>query len=234
VHGHTGPNGASCCGPQARLAGPNIFASSKDIAFALYSPWGTLSFAMRNPARKTSGKTALKIVFYSLPFLLFLANFTEPRGHVSAAASAPTGSVSAIGAAGPTPIRVTVWKGRRSEAAGLTRFPGGPVHYPVDVPSAREVKAYVRARAEQRGVDPQLALWIVKHESSFNPRAKGDGEASRGLWQISRVYHPEVSDAEAFSVSSSTEWSLGRIRAGRINEWSSYRNCRALYQNCPY
>lgn len=190
---------------------------------------------MRNPARKTSGKTTLKIMFYSLPFLLFLANFTEPRGHVAAAPSAPGPSTSGANAAtAMEPTKLTILKNHRSEVAGLTRFPGGPVHYPLNVPSAREVKAYVQARAEQRGVDPQLALWIVKHESSFNPRAKGDGEASRGLWQISRVYHPEVSDDEAFSVRSSTEWSLGRIRAGKVNEWSSYRNCRELYQNCPY
>lgn len=190
---------------------------------------------MRNPARKTSGKTALKIVFYSLPFLLFLANFTEPRGRVAAAPSAPRPSTSAASSAtAMEQTKLTILKSHRSEVAGLTRFPGGPVHYPADAPSPRAVKAYVRARAEQRGVDPQLALWIVKHESSFNPRARGDGEASRGLWQISRVYHPEVTDAEAYSVSSSTEWSLGRIRAGKVNEWSSYRNCRTLYQNCPY
>ena len=190
---------------------------------------------MRNSAKKTSAKTALKITFYSLPFLLFLANFTEPRRRVVAAPSAPTLTATAAGAATASePSKVTVLKSHRSEVAGLTRFPGGPLHYPADAPSAREVKAYVRARAEQRGVDPQLALWIVKHESSFNPQAKGDGEASRGLWQISRVYHPEVTDEEAYGVRTSTDWSLGRIRAGKVNEWSSYRNCKTLYQDCPY
>ena len=192
---------------------------------------------MRNPARETSGKTAFKVTLYSLPFLLFLANFTEPRGRVAAAPDATNFSVPASRSTGSgfhaEPARVTVHKTGHGEADGLTRFPGGPVHYPVDAPSVREVKTYVRTRAVQRGVDPQLALWIVQHESSFNPRAKGDGEASRGLWQISRVYHPEVTDAQAFSVRSSTEWSLGQIRAGKVNEWSSYRNCRALYGECP-
>jgi len=191
---------------------------------------------MRNPPRTTSNKTALKIAFYSLPFLLFLGNFTEPRGRVSAAPSAPNISAARVAVA-PAPIRVTILESHRTELPGLTRFPGGPVHYPTNYPNGvatrREVKAYVQAEAEQRGVDPKLALWIVKHESSFNPRAKGDGEASRGLWQISKVYHPEVSDAEAFSVRSSTEWSLGRIRAGKVNEWSSYRNCKTLYGECP-
>jgi hypothetical protein len=84
------------------------------------------------------------------------------------------------------------------------------------------------------GVNPKLALWIVKHESQFNPRAKGDGEASRGLWQISKIYHPEVSDAVAFNVTSSTKWSLKRIRSGKAKEWSTYRLCRTLYEDCPF
>jgi transglycosylase-like protein with SLT domain len=186
---------------------------------------------MRNPAIKT----AFKITFYSLPFLLFLANFTEPRGHVAAAPSARAPNISGLPGRADTsePVRLTILKRPRTQPAGLTRFPGGPVHYPTNVPNILEVKAYVRRQAEQQGVDPQLALWIVKHESSFNPRAKGDGESSRGLWQISKVYHPEVSDAQAFSVTSSTQWSLGRIRAGKVNEWSSYRNCRTLYGECP-
>ena len=101
-------------------------------------------------------------------------------------------------------------------------------------PTAREVKAYVQRQALEYGVDPHLALWIVKHESQFNPRAKGDGEASRGLWQISRIYHPEVSDAVAFNVASSTEWSLERIRSGKAYEWSTYRFCKTLYEDCPF
>jgi hypothetical protein len=185
---------------------------------------------MRSPANKA----LLKIAFYSLPFFLFLANFTEPRGRVSAAPSAPAPSASVNSGIAKPPVGATVFKSHRTELIGLTRFPGGPVHYPAAVPSTREVKAYVRAQAYEQGVDPNLALWIVKHESSFNPRAKGDGEASRGLWQISKIYHPEVTDDEAYSVTSSTEWSLGRIRSGKVNEWSSYRNCRALYGDCPY
>jgi hypothetical protein len=185
---------------------------------------------MRSPACKM----LLKLTFYSLPLVAFLANFTEPRGRVSAAPSAANVSLPASAVAVSTPVRVTILKGHRSEAAGLTRFPGGPVHFPAAVPTVREVKAYVQSEAAQHGVDPQLALWIVKHESSFNPRARGDGEASRGLWQISKIYHPEVTDAMAFDVRSSTEWSLGRIRSGNVNEWSSYRNCRTLYQNCPF
>jgi hypothetical protein len=176
---------------------------------------------MRNPLVKS----LLRLTFYSLPFLAFCANFTETRGRVSASSNTP--AVSA-------PVKMTIFKSHRPEIAGLTRFPGGPVGFPRSVETAQAVKAYVRTQALERGVDPKLALWIVKHESSFNPRAKGDGEASRGLWQISRIYHPEVPDAVAFNVASSTEWSLDRIRSGKVQEWSTYRFCRDLYEDCPF
>ena len=211
---------------RARKAGRSPRAGKcQNNAFALCSPYYILR-RMRHPAIKT----LLKLTFYSLPLMAFFANFTEsrPSGAPREVATAPSATVV------PTRTKITVLKPRRSEREGLTRFPVGPVHYPVDVPSVQEVKAYVRTEAVQRGVDPKLALWIVKHESSFNPRARGDGEASRGLWQISRIYHPEVTDAAAFDVRSSTEWSLGRIRSGNVNEWSSYRNCRSLYNDCPY
>lgn len=170
-------------------------------------------------------KKLLRLTFYFLPFILFLANFTEPRAEVVPSRSPRTSSL---------PLKLTIYKSHHGQATGASHLAAGPAVFTGSKPSAQEVKAYVRTQAVEHGVDPQLALWIVKHESSYNPRAKGDGEASRGLWQISKIYHPEVSDEQAFGVASSTEWSLGRIRDGRVNEWSSYRNCRALYANCPY
>ena len=170
-------------------------------------------------------KSLLKFTFYSLPLIAFLANFTEPRAGVSASTRAP--SLSA-------PAKVVIYKGSREQAAVSLRTSGAAFPPQPNRPSTQQVKAYVRTEAVEYGVNPNLALWIVKHESSFNPQAKGDGEASRGLWQISKVYHPEVSDAAAFSVTSSTEWSLERIREGKASEWATYRYCRTLYKDCPF
>src|SRR4029077_18902259 len=124
------------------------------------------------------------------------------------------------------PLKVTIYKSQRTQFADRSQNPDDPFRLQGGKPNTGVIKAYLRTEAMEYGVDPFLALWIVKHESSFNPRAKGDGEASRGLWQISKIYHPEVSDAMAFNVASSTEWSLDRIRSGKVNEWSSYRNCK--------
>jgi hypothetical protein len=170
-------------------------------------------------------KKLLWLTFYSLPVIAFAAHGTEPRAQVVSHQSAEHLSL---------PVKVTIYKSHRAQLASLARLPANPLNLQSDKPSALEVKAYVQTQATEYGVNPKLALWIVKHESEFNPRAKGDGEASRGLWQISKIYHPEVSDAVAFNVASSTEWSLERIRSGKVNEWSTYRFCRTLYEDCPF
>jgi hypothetical protein len=177
----------------------------------------------------TAIKKLLWLTFYSLPVIAFAANFTEPRAEaVSPHVSSKQTQTSSL------PIKVIIYKRRQGEFADIHRVSVDPGKLASNGPTALEVKAYVQTQALEHGVNPRLALWIVKHESQFNPRAKGDGEASRGLWQISRIYHPEVSDSEAFSVRSSTQWSLERIRAGKVNEWSTYRFCRTLYQDCPF
>jgi len=173
----------------------------------------------------TTIKKLLWLTFYSLPLLAFAAHGTEPRTQIVSAASAQNFAL---------PVKVTVYKSYRAQLTGQSRIPANPLKLQGDRSNPQEVKAYVQTEAVEHGVNPTLALWIVKHESEFNPRAKGDGEASRGLWQISRIYHPEVSDAMAFNVASSTQWSLERIRSGKANEWSTYRFCRTLYEDCPF
>ena len=170
-------------------------------------------------------KKLLWLTFYSLPLLAFAAHGTEPRARVVSPQRTQNFTL---------PAKVTIYKSHRALFGSPSRIPANPLKLQSDRPTALDVKAYVRTQAVEYGVNPNLALWIVKHESQFNPRAKGDGEASRGLWQISKIYHPEVSDAMAFNVASSTEWSLERIRSGKVNEWSTYRFCRTLYEDCPF
>jgi hypothetical protein len=170
-------------------------------------------------------KKLLWLTFYSLPLIVFAARGSEPRAQV----------ISPQGVQSPSlPLKVTIYKSFRMQLANLSGNPANPPRLTGDRTNAQAVKAYVQNQAVEYGVNPKLALWIVRHESEFNPHAKGDGEASRGLWQISKIYHPEVSDAMAFNVASSTEWSLERIRSGKASEWSTYRFCRTLYQDCPF
>jgi hypothetical protein len=96
------------------------------------------------------------------------------------------------------------------------------------------VRAYVQSAARASGVNPHVAEWIVSHESRHHPEATGDGGESRGLWQINKAWHPEVSDACAYDVTCSTDWSLERIRAGYVDEWSTWKYCRTKFEDCPF
>ncbi|MBZ5659334.1 MAG: transglycosylase SLT domain-containing protein [Acidobacteriia bacterium] len=96
------------------------------------------------------------------------------------------------------------------------------------------VRAYVQNAARTSGVNPRIAEWIVAHESRHHPEATGDGGESRGLWQINKEWHPEVSDACAYNVRCSTDWSLERIRDGYADEWSTWKYCREKFEDCPF
>jgi hypothetical protein len=96
------------------------------------------------------------------------------------------------------------------------------------------IRAYIEGAAKTTGVDPQVAEWIVTHESSHHPEATGDGGDSRGLWQINKEWHPEVSDACAYNVTCSTDWSLERIHAGHVDEWSTWKYCKQRFADCPF
>lgn len=96
------------------------------------------------------------------------------------------------------------------------------------------IRAYVEGAAKTRGVNPEVAEWIVAHESGHRPGATGDGGESRGLWQINKAWHPEVSDACAYNVTCSTDWSLERIRAGHTDEWSTWKYCKERFEDCPF
>jgi len=81
-------------------------------------------------------------------------------------------------------------------------------------------------------VNPDMAMFIAEKESRFNPRAIGDRHLtckrtgmpirSRGIWQINDCANPEVSDAEAFSVVSSTLWAMPRLKE-KPWIWSVYK-----------
>jgi hypothetical protein len=97
---------------------------------------------------------------------------------------------------------------------------------------------YVAHQAAKVGLDAELTVCIAEHESRFRPDALGDShltcpmtgepQRSRGLFQISDCWHPEVSDEVAFSITSSTEWALDRMQQGYAHEWSTYDRCKRL------
>ena len=112
---------------------------------------------------------------------------------------------------------------------------------------AEITKNYVYASALANGIDPEMAIWITRHESNFQtdvigdtdkkcPKGinKGKTQRARGLWQINDCYWPKISDAFAFSISSSTEWAMKQIKKNP-NIWSVWRFCHEWFsETCSF
>lgn len=94
------------------------------------------------------------------------------------------------------------------------------------------IRNYIIEQSKIYGVDETQALFIVEHESKFNPQAIGDDGQSIGLWQISKKWHPEVGEKCSTDFRCSTLWSIKRIKQGYINEWSAWRLRCKLYKKC--
>ena len=70
-----------------------------------------------------------------------------------------------------------------------------------------------------------LLIRLAEGESQFNPNAIGDGfYRSRGIFQISEFYWPEVSDECAFNVDCSTRWTINKLKEGQGCLWSVYKD----------
>ena len=76
---------------------------------------------------------------------------------------------------------------------------------------------------EQDFIDEDLLVNIAYCESSFRKDIRGDNGHSRGLFQINDIAYPEITDAQAFSISWSTNWAIDRIKAGQ--EYKEWKNC---------
>ncbi|MDE2105388.1 MAG: hypothetical protein KGL39_49635 [Patescibacteria group bacterium] len=92
---------------------------------------------------------------------------------------------------------------------------------------------YVREQAVKAGLNPNILLFILAHESQNGVNMRGDDGQSRGYWMISKIWHPEVSTACADDLKCSTAWTIKRILAGYINEWSTWKYRCAWYKDAP-
>lgn len=84
--------------------------------------------------------------------------------------------------------------------------------------SKTEIKDKVDCYADLHKVDRELAHYIVSEESEYNPKAVGDmyihcertnsPVKARGLMQITRCYHPNVTDAQAFDADENLDYGM--------------------------
>lgn len=71
--------------------------------------------------------------------------------------------------------------------------------------------------AAKYDIDQQKFLNLIESESNWNPVA--DNGEDRGLTQISRTHHPEVSDECAFDSLCNMQWAASYIAENGWDEW---------------
>jgi hypothetical protein len=91
----------------------------------------------------------------------------------------------------------------------------------------RSNSGLVEQRIREIGKELGLKQWEIDRaikigfcESGLRTEAKGDGTKSRGVWQIYRPAHPEITDEQAHDLEWSTGWSLTRMKQGSWSMWS--------------
>lgn len=107
-----------------------------------------------------------------------------------------------------------------------------------------EILSMIDFYADKYGVSRELAHFVAKNESGYNALAKGDltltcnaiksphhGEIvyARGIYQITRCFHFNVSDAQAFDAKFNIEYGIKLMRTEASCK-SQFTECRNYYK----
>jgi len=107
-----------------------------------------------------------------------------------------------------------------------------------------EIPAMVTYYATQYGVSQELAHYMAKNESQYNPLETGDltitchennqykGKPvyARGVYQITRCYYPKVTDAQAFDPAYNIQFAMNIISKGKDDCINQFSTCRDYYK----
>lgn len=78
--------------------------------------------------------------------------------------------------------------------------------------------------AEEFKISTTTFTNLIQSESGFDPDIPDSPQGDRGLLQINRRWHPEVSDECAYDAECAMRWAAKRIANGYIHEWT-VANC---------
>lgn len=101
-------------------------------------------------------------------------------------------------------------------------------------PVARTLEQRAIGIAEEYGISTTTFTDLIYAESRWD--AKADNGEDRGILQINRYSHPEVSDECAFDTDCAMRWSAQRIKDGYLYEWvpcNCYLYARTLVSGLP-
>lgn len=111
--------------------------------------------------------------------------------------------------------------------ASVIQIVKNPVAIPAEaasISSEAPIIVQIERTASKWGIASSTLYNLVKSESNFDPLATSTDGHDRGLVQISNIYHPEVSDAQAFDSEFALNFAAEAISANKEEAWVSC-NC---------
>lgn len=82
------------------------------------------------------------------------------------------------------------------------------------------VKDQIIAIAKDEGYQaPLFLVSLANCESSLDPQAVSKSGNFRGLFQIGKREHKDISDSQAFDVDFSTRFTIEHLKKGRFGMW---------------
>ena len=104
--------------------------------------------------------------------------------------------------------------------------------------AVEDIKVKVSCYAEGYNVPDELAHYIVQNESRYIQNEVGDEDIicpmtgrpvyARGLMQITRCYHPELSDSQAFDPDENLNYGM-KLAATKKSCISQFSTCSKYY-----
>jgi soluble lytic murein transglycosylase-like protein len=91
-------------------------------------------------------------------------------------------------------------------------------------PIPTSIKGKIKYYSERYDVPAHVTSTVVRCESQYNPNAVGDGGNSRGLVQIHKPSHPNISDEEAFDPDFALKFLTKNLAEGKGRMWTCWRN----------
>lgn len=129
-------------------------------------------------------------------------------------------------------------------AFGATQITIAEAPMPPVVVIPPTVQELVSKYASEKGVSQKLAHYVAKAESGYKPNKIGDRDIicknkkspwygtevyARGVFQITRCYHPEVTDEQAFDPEWNVAWGMSKIAEGEKTCKQEFSTCRRYY-----
>ncbi len=94
--------------------------------------------------------------------------------------------------------------------------------------------AIIKKVAQEEGIDWKVLAALFQKETQGDCSRIGDThlpKASVGCYQISRIYHPEVTDKQAMDLEWSSHWTAKRLKA-KAEKWGM-QTAVALHNGSP-